>query len=145
MFRNTAARSLARVASASLRRTIATRVSQSAFRSSIPSASLSQRLILSQQQSQVRFYSAGPAPLTNAFVLERITALLSNYDKVPENFELKPETSFTTDLGLDSLDVVEVILAVEEEFSIEIPDHEADSLKTIGQTVEYILQQPDAL
>ncbi|KAF5103609.1 hypothetical protein DV451_001349 [Geotrichum candidum] len=64
---------------------------------------------------------------------------------VPENFELKPETSFTTDLGLDSLDVVEVILAVEEEFSIEIPDHEADSLKTIGQTVEYILQQPDAL
>ena len=82
MFRNTAARSLARVASASLRRTIATRVSQSAFRSSIPSASLSQRLVLSQQQSQVRFYSAGPAPLTNAFVLERITALLSNYDKV---------------------------------------------------------------
>ena len=65
--------------------------------------------------------------------------------QVPENFELKPETSFTTDLGLDSLDVVEVILAVEEEFSIEIPDHEADSLKTIGQTVEYILQQPDAL
>ncbi|KAF5109561.1 hypothetical protein DV453_001480 [Geotrichum candidum] len=67
------------------------------------------------------------------------------FSDVPENFELKPETSFTTDLGLDSLDVVEVILAVEEEFSIEIPDHEADSLKTIGQTVEYILQQPDAL
>ena len=65
--------------------------------------------------------------------------------QVPENFELKAETSFTTDIGLDSLDVVEVILAVEEEFSIEIPDHEADSLKTIGQTVEYILQPPDAL
>lgn len=54
------------------------------------------------------------------------------------------ETDFSKDLGLDSLDIVEVVLAIEEEFSIEIPDAEADEIRTIGQAVEYILQQPDA-
>ena len=77
-------------------------------------------------------------------VFEKIKEILAEQlDADPE--EMTMDTKIAEDLEADSLDVVEVILAVEEEFSIEIPDHEADSLKTIGQTVEYILQQPDAL
>lgn len=64
--------------------------------------------------------------------------------KVPDSTKLSMETDFSKDLGLDSLDIVEVVLAIEEEFSIEIPDAEADEIRTIGQAVEYILQQPDA-
>ena len=45
---------------------------------------------------------------------------------------------------MDSLDVVEVIMELEHEFNIQIPDNEADSLKTVGQTIDYILAQPDS-
>ena len=58
--------------------------------------------------------------------------------------EITEQSSFTSDLGLDSLDVVEVIMELEHEFNIQIPDNEADSLKTVGQTIDYILAQPDS-
>merc|ERR1712113_432222 len=48
------------------------------------------------------------------------------------------------DLGLDSLDTVEVVMAIEEEFSIEIPDKEADAIHSVNQAVDYIMAQPDA-
>ncbi|VVT45637.1 uncharacterized protein SAPINGB_P000821 [Magnusiomyces paraingens] len=92
-----------------------------------------------------RMYSAGPPPLTKDSVYDRIVGLLESYDKVADPSAITFETNFSSDLGLDSLDVVEVVLAIEEEFSIEIPDHEADEIKTVGQAVEYILKQPDAL
>jgi NADH dehydrogenase (ubiquinone) 1 alpha/beta subcomplex 1 len=52
--------------------------------------------------------------------------------------------NFTNDLGLDSLDAVEVVMAIEEEFSVEIPDKEADEIKSAAQAVEYISQRSDA-
>ncbi len=52
--------------------------------------------------------------------------------------ELKPDASFADDLGADSLDLVELIMALEEEFSIEIPDEEAEKIKTVGQAIEYV-------
>jgi NADH dehydrogenase (ubiquinone) 1 alpha/beta subcomplex 1 len=52
--------------------------------------------------------------------------------------------TFTNDLGLDSLDAVEVVMAIEEEFSVEIPDKEADEIKSAAQAVEYISQRSDA-
>lgn len=70
--------------------------------------------------------------------------LLEGYDKVDSAKEITEESAFVQDLGLDSLDVVEVVMEVEHEFNIQIPDHEADTLKTVGQTVDYILAQPDA-
>jgi NADH dehydrogenase (ubiquinone) 1 alpha/beta subcomplex 1, acyl-carrier protein len=51
---------------------------------------------------------------------------------------------FGNDLGLDSLDTVEVVMAIEEEFSIEIPDREADAIHSVDQAVRYVCNQPEA-
>ena len=52
--------------------------------------------------------------------------------------EVKPESSFEEDLGADSLDVVELVMALEEEFGIDIPDEEANNIKTVQQAVDFI-------
>jgi len=52
--------------------------------------------------------------------------------------EVKPEASFVEDLGADSLDVVEMIMALEEKFEIEIPDSDAENIKTVQDVVDYI-------
>jgi len=54
--------------------------------------------------------------------------------------EVKPEAKFVEDLGADSLDVVEMIMAFEEKFEIEIPDSEADKIQTVQDVVNYIEQ-----
>lgn len=52
--------------------------------------------------------------------------------------QVKPEAQFVNDLGADSLDTVELIMALEEEFDIEIPDEKAEKIKTVGEAVSYI-------
>ncbi len=52
--------------------------------------------------------------------------------------EIKEESSFIDDLGADSLDTVEVVMALEEEFGIEIPDEDAEKITTVGEAVKYI-------
>jgi len=52
--------------------------------------------------------------------------------------EIKPESSFIDDLGADSLDTVEVVMALEEEFGIEIPDEDAEKITTVGDAAKYI-------
>jgi len=52
--------------------------------------------------------------------------------------EVKPEASFIEDLGADSLDTVELVMALEEEFDMEIPDEEAEKITTVGQAIAYI-------
>jgi acyl carrier protein len=52
--------------------------------------------------------------------------------------QVTPEASFIDDLGADSLDTVELVMAFEEEFNIEIPDEEAEKIKTVGNALEYI-------
>lgn len=52
--------------------------------------------------------------------------------------QVKPEASFVNDLGADSLDTVELVMALEEEFNLEIPDEEAEKISTVGQAIEYI-------
>jgi len=52
--------------------------------------------------------------------------------------EIKPESSFIEDLGADSLDIVELVMAMEEEFEVEIPDEEAENIKTVGDATNYI-------
>jgi len=52
--------------------------------------------------------------------------------------QVKPESSFTEDLKADSLAVVELVLALEENFSIEIPDEETEKIKTVGDAINYI-------
>ena len=52
--------------------------------------------------------------------------------------EVTAEAGFVEDLGADSLDTVELVMAFEEEFDIEIPDEEAEKLQTVGQALEYL-------
>ena len=51
---------------------------------------------------------------------------------------VRPEASFIDDLGADSLDIVELVMAMEEEFGIEIPDEDAEKLKTVGDVASYL-------
>ncbi len=52
--------------------------------------------------------------------------------------EVNPQAHFVNDLGADSLDTVELVMALEEEFDIEIPDEQAEKIQTVGQAVEHI-------
>jgi len=52
--------------------------------------------------------------------------------------EIKPDAHFVKDLGADSLDAVELIMAVEKQFGVEIPDEEAENLQTVGDLVKYL-------
>ena len=52
--------------------------------------------------------------------------------------EVKEESKFVEDLGADSLDVVELVMALEEKFNIEIPDDQAEKIQTVGDAVKYI-------
>jgi acyl carrier protein len=57
--------------------------------------------------------------------------------------KVTPDASFVEDLGADSLDTVELVMAFEEEFGIEIPDEDAEKMQTVGDAIEYIKQQQD--
>ncbi|KAL0073194.1 NADH dehydrogenase 1, alpha/beta subcomplex subunit 1 NDUFAB1/ACP [Phycomyces blakesleeanus] len=89
-----------------------------------------------------RFYSAG-AGLSNADIESRVLNILQGFDKVDQS-KVGLDAHFVKDLGLDSLDTVEVVMAIEEEFSVEIPDKEADEIKTAKQAIEYIAHRADA-
>ncbi|OGX28207.1 MAG: acyl carrier protein [Omnitrophica WOR_2 bacterium RIFCSPLOWO2_12_FULL_51_24] len=52
--------------------------------------------------------------------------------------EVTPQATFIDDLGADSLDTVEIVMALEEEFKAEIPDEDAEKMKTVGEAIKYI-------
>lgn len=54
--------------------------------------------------------------------------------------QLTPDAKFIEDLGADSLDIVELVMALEEEFGLDIPDEDADKLKTVGDAMNYLQQ-----
>lgn len=75
---------------------------------------------------------------------------MSVYDKVKsiiidqlqvEDEDVKMEASFVDDLGADSLDIVELVMALEEEFDLEIPDEDAEKIRTVGEAVKYIQER----
>lgn len=68
---------------------------------------------------------------------ERVRKIVVEQLGVKEE-EVTPEASFVDDLGADSLDTVELVMALEEEFECEIPDEEAEKITTVQQAVEYI-------
>ncbi|KAH9898018.1 acyl carrier protein [Cubamyces lactineus] len=83
------------------------------------------------------------AGLSKEEITQRVLDVLKGFEKVDPS-KLAPTSSFSEDLGLDSLDAVEVVMAVEEEFAIEIPDAEADEIKTVQQAIDYIAKTPAA-
>ncbi|MGN1385199.1 MAG: acyl carrier protein [Bacillus sp. (in: firmicutes)] len=72
-----------------------------------------------------------------ADVLERITKIVVDRLEV-EASEVTPEASFKDDLGADSLDVVELVMELEDEFGMEISDEDAEKISTVGDAVNYI-------
>ncbi len=70
-------------------------------------------------------------------VFEKIKEILVDQLHVNEN-DVTPDASFIDDLGADSLDIVELIMAMEEEFDIEVAEEEVETLTTVGAAVDYI-------
>ncbi len=70
-------------------------------------------------------------------IAKRVKSLIVEKLGVEES-EVTPEASFTNDLGADSLDTVELIMELEKEFDISIPDEQAEKIQTVGQAIEYI-------
>lgn len=68
---------------------------------------------------------------------ERVKKIIAEQLGVKEE-DVKPEASFVEDLGADSLDTVELVMALEEEFDIEIPDEEAEKITTVQSAIDYV-------
>ena len=70
---------------------------------------------------------------------QKIKAIIIEQLGVDED-EVTPQASFLEDLGADSLDIVELVMAMEEEFKIEIPDEDVEALRTVQDVINYIRQ-----
>ena len=73
----------------------------------------------------------------SATIEQKVKNIIADQLGVGEE-EIKPAASFIEDLGADSLDIVELVMAMEEEFEVEIPDEEAENIKTVQDAVTYV-------
>ena len=71
---------------------------------------------------------------------ERVKKIVMEQLKAKED-AVKPEARFVEDLGADSLDIVELVMALEEEFGLEISDEDAQQIHTLGEVVQYVEQK----
>ncbi|KAK7340391.1 hypothetical protein VNO77_21093 [Canavalia gladiata] len=81
--------------------------------------------------------------LDKSEVTDRVISCVKNFQKVDPS-KVTPNAHFQNDLGLDSLDAVEIVMALEEEFGFEIPDNEADKINSIKLAVDFIASHPQA-
>ncbi|KAJ0980900.1 hypothetical protein J5N97_009155 [Dioscorea zingiberensis] len=81
--------------------------------------------------------------LDKSEVADRVITVVKNFQKVDPS-KVTPNAHFHNDLGLDSLDTVEIVMALEEEFGFEIPDNEADKINSINLAVDFIASHPQA-
>ena len=87
---------------------------------------------------------ASEAHLDKKDVTERVINVVKSFHKVGKTAEITADTHFANDLGLDSLDAVEVVMAFEDEFCVDIPDAEADKIQSTADAIKYILTNPQA-
>mmetsp|Transcript_23543 Transcript_23543/g.38214 ORF Transcript_23543/g.38214 Transcript_23543/m.38214 type:complete len:129 (-) Transcript_23543:57-443(-) len=123
----------------------AARIATRAAVSSTSRAALTRNVVhpTTTTTSMIAVRSFASTFLPPAEVQERILTVIKNFDKIDPS-KVQPESKFTDDLGLDSLDAVEVVMAIEDEFAVEIPDAEADRIGSVGDAVEYISAHPMA-
>ncbi|PHS60020.1 MAG: acyl carrier protein [Alteromonas sp.] len=70
-------------------------------------------------------------------IANRIKEIIIEQLRVNEE-DVLPNASFTDDLGADSLDTIEIVMSIEEELNIEIPDHEVEQMETVGSVLNYL-------
>ncbi|KAK9144835.1 hypothetical protein Sjap_004738 [Stephania japonica] len=87
--------------------------------------------------------SHGDDHLDREEVIERVLSVVKDFPKVDPS-KVTPDVHFQNDLGLDSLDTVEIVMALEEEFKLEIPDKEADKIDSCPLAIDYIINHPMA-
>ena len=80
---------------------------------------------------------------TVAEIEEKVIQIVSEQMSVEKN-ELSRDTSFVNDLNADSLDTVELVMELEDEFDLTIPDEEAEAIKSVGQAIDYIQKHLDS-
>ncbi|KAL7543774.1 hypothetical protein ACHAXR_013087 [Thalassiosira sp. AJA248-18] len=123
----------------------AARSAASRFATRAAASSTTSRAVFNVQPSSsmmaVRCF--GSTFLPPGEVQERILTVIKNFDKVDPS-KVQATSKFGDDLGLDSLDAVEIVMAIEDEFAVEIPDAEADRIGSVGDAVEYIAAHPMA-
>ncbi|EKX43165.1 hypothetical protein GUITHDRAFT_110892 [Guillardia theta CCMP2712] len=94
------------------------------------------------QSFTVRAFSSGGF-LPKQEVQERVLSVVKNFEGVDVS-KVSETAHFMNDLGLDSLDTVEIVMAFEDEFAIEIPDAEAEKIQTVEQAISYVASHPQA-
>eukprot|EP00252_Welwitschia_mirabilis_P027225 TRINITY_DN9289_c0_g1_i1.p1 TRINITY_DN9289_c0_g1~~TRINITY_DN9289_c0_g1_i1.p1 ORF type:complete len:127 (+),score=14.39 TRINITY_DN9289_c0_g1_i1:281-661(+) len=94
---------------------------------------------------RVRLFCEGPKGtfLDKSEVTDRVISTIKAFQKVDPS-KISPSSHFQKDLGLDSLDSVELLMALEEEFTFEIPDKDADKIESVNQVIDYIASHPEA-
>lgn len=71
-------------------------------------------------------------------IFEKVKDLIAEQLDVEDKESISQDSSITDDLGADSLDVVDLVMAIEDEFSVEIPEDQVENIKTVGDIVKYI-------
>ncbi|XP_065864931.1 acyl carrier protein 1, mitochondrial [Euphorbia lathyris] len=89
----------------------------------------------------IRLMSSHDEHLTKEQVIERVLDVVKSFPKIDPS-RVTPDVHFQKDLGLDSLDNVEIVMAIEEEFKLEIPDKEAVKLDSCNLAIEYVYNHP---
>ncbi len=74
----------------------------------------------------------------NQEIFNKVQSIVAEQLEIQDKETIKPESKFAEDLGADSLDVVELVMALEEEFDLEIPDEAAEQIATVQAAVDYI-------
>jgi acyl carrier protein len=85
----------------------------------------------------VRLQNTGEQYMAVAEVAEKVKQIIVEQLGVDEN-QVEPNASFVDDLGADSLDIVELVMAFEEAFDLDIPDDDAEKIKTVKDAIDYI-------
>ncbi|CAI0553984.1 unnamed protein product [Linum tenue] len=108
-----------------------------------PAGRVSQPSVANSLFGSIRFMSSHDDHLSKEDVADRVLSVVKSFPKVDPS-KVTPDVHFQSDLGLDSLDNVEILMALEEEFKLEIPDKEADKIDSCKLAIEYIHNHPMA-
>ncbi|XP_017882347.1 acyl carrier protein, mitochondrial isoform X1 [Ceratina calcarata] len=133
--------------------TIRNSINRTCLRGAITQLQSNERFLHCNRQSTVNLVPQGPRvkqvrryalvpPLTLDLIRQRVLLVLNLYDKIDPQ-KLKLESHFMEDLGLDSLDHIEVIMAIEDEFGFEIPDMDAEKLLRPADIIRYVADKED--